>query len=156
MTLCDTMDCSLPGFYVHGIFQARILQWVAMPPSRGSSQPGDLTLISCFAGGFFYPLSHLGSLLDHCRYRKSCSKESWLKLRFLGFPGGSMVTIQLPFQETHTYNVPGSVMDAGVHWWMKQTAISAHIELTLWREKKIKMNKKENKKIKRITRKKNE
>ena len=52
--------------------------------------------------------------------------------------------------------MPGSVTDAGVHWLMKQTAISAHIELTLWREKKRKMNKKENKKRKRITRKKNE
>lgn len=47
-------------------------------------------------------------------------------------------------------------MDAGVHWSMKQTAISAHIELILWREKEKKMNEKENKKRKRITRKKNE
>ena len=36
LTLCDTMDCSLPGFSVHGIFQARILEWVAFP------SPGDL------------------------------------------------------------------------------------------------------------------
>ena len=40
-TLCDTMDCSPPGPSVHGILQARILQWVAMPTSRGSSQPRD-------------------------------------------------------------------------------------------------------------------
>ena len=40
-TLCDTMDCSPPGSSVHGILQARILQWVAMPTSRGSSQPRD-------------------------------------------------------------------------------------------------------------------
>ena len=38
-TLCDPMDYSLPGSSVHGILQARILQWVAMPFSRGSSQP---------------------------------------------------------------------------------------------------------------------
>ena len=39
-TLCDPMDvCSLPGSYVHGIFQARILEWVAISSSRGSSQP---------------------------------------------------------------------------------------------------------------------
>ena len=37
LTLCDPMDCSLPGSCVHGIFQARILEWVAMPSSRGSS-----------------------------------------------------------------------------------------------------------------------
>ena len=40
-TLCDPMDCSLPGSFVHGILQARILKWVAMPSSRGSSQPRD-------------------------------------------------------------------------------------------------------------------
>ena len=39
-TLCDPMDCSLPGSSVRGIFQARILQWGAIPFSRGSSQPG--------------------------------------------------------------------------------------------------------------------
>ena len=38
-TLCDPVDCSLTGFSVHGILQARILEWVAVPSSRGSSQP---------------------------------------------------------------------------------------------------------------------
>ena len=37
--LCNPMDCSPSGFSVHGIFQARILEWVAIPCSRGSSQP---------------------------------------------------------------------------------------------------------------------
>ena len=37
LTLCDPMDCSLPGFSVHGILQARILEWIAMPSSMGSS-----------------------------------------------------------------------------------------------------------------------
>ena len=41
LTLCDLMDYSLPGSSVHGILQARILKWVAMPSSRGSSQPRD-------------------------------------------------------------------------------------------------------------------
>ena len=40
-TFCDAMDCSPPGSCVHGILQARILEWVAMPSSRGSSQPRD-------------------------------------------------------------------------------------------------------------------
>ena len=39
-TLCNPMDCSLPGSSVHGILQARILEWVAVPFSRGYSQPG--------------------------------------------------------------------------------------------------------------------
>ena len=42
-SLCDPMDCSLPGSSVHGISQARILEWIAMPSSRGSSWPGDRT-----------------------------------------------------------------------------------------------------------------
>ena len=40
-SLCDPMDCSLPGSTVRGIFQARILEWVAIPFSRRSSQPRD-------------------------------------------------------------------------------------------------------------------
>ena len=47
------MDCSLPGSSVHGILQARILEWVAMPFSRGSSQPRDRTWVSHTTGGFF-------------------------------------------------------------------------------------------------------
>ena len=45
-TLCDAMDCSPPGSSVHGICQARILEWVAMPTSRGSSWSRDRTRIS--------------------------------------------------------------------------------------------------------------
>ena len=47
-TLWDPIDC-----IVHGILQARILEWVAFPFSRGSSQPTDRTQVSCIAGGFF-------------------------------------------------------------------------------------------------------
>ena len=47
LTLCDTMSCSPPGSSVHGILQARILEWVAMSSSRGSSQPRDPTRVSC-------------------------------------------------------------------------------------------------------------
>ena len=46
-TLCDPIDCSLPDSSVHGILQARILKWVAMPSFRGSSPLGDGTLESC-------------------------------------------------------------------------------------------------------------
>ena len=42
----DAMDCSPPGSSVHGILQARILEWVVLPSSRGSSQPRDRTLVS--------------------------------------------------------------------------------------------------------------
>ena len=46
-TLCGPMDYSPPGFSVHGIFQARILEWVAISSSRGPSWPRDQTHISC-------------------------------------------------------------------------------------------------------------
>ena len=52
-TLCDPMDCSLPGFSVHGISQARILKWLAISFSRISSPPWDWTCIFRIAGGFF-------------------------------------------------------------------------------------------------------
>ena len=45
-TLCDPMDCSLPGTSVHGISQERILEWVAIFFSKGSSQPRDWTHVS--------------------------------------------------------------------------------------------------------------
>ena len=49
----DPMDCSPPGSSVHGILQPRMLEWVAYPFSRGSSQPRSWTGVSCIAGEFF-------------------------------------------------------------------------------------------------------
>ena len=49
---CNPMDCSLPGSSVHGIFQARILEWVAISFSMGSSWPRDWSHISCITGRF--------------------------------------------------------------------------------------------------------
>ena len=53
LTLCDPMDCGPPGSSGHGIFQARILEWVAIPFSKGPSQPRDWTQVSHIAGGIF-------------------------------------------------------------------------------------------------------
>ena len=53
LTLCDPMDCSPPGSSVPGILQARLLERVAIPFSRRSSQPRDRTQVSCIAGRFF-------------------------------------------------------------------------------------------------------
>ena len=52
VTLCDPMD-----YIVHGIIQARILKWVAVPFSRGSPQPRDQTQVTHIAGGFFTSLA---------------------------------------------------------------------------------------------------
>ena len=51
-TLCGPVDCSSPGSSVHWIFQAKILEWVAIPFSKGSSWPRDRTQVSCIAGRF--------------------------------------------------------------------------------------------------------
>ena len=53
LTMCNPMDCNPPGFSGHGILQARILEWVALPSSRGSSRLKDRTRVSCIAGRFF-------------------------------------------------------------------------------------------------------
>ena len=53
LTLCESMDCSLPGSSVHGILQARLLEWVAILFSRGSSWPKDWMRVSRIAGRFF-------------------------------------------------------------------------------------------------------
>ena len=49
LTLCDPMDCSLPGSLVHRISQARMLEWVVISSSRGSSWPRDWTCVSCIS-----------------------------------------------------------------------------------------------------------
>ena len=75
-TLCDPMDLSPPGSSVHGIFLVRILEWVVISFSRGSSQPRDQTHVSCLsctAGGFYTtePQTKPGSLGQHfpeCTY----------------------------------------------------------------------------------------
>ena len=87
-TLCSPMDYSPPGSSVHGILQARILEWVAIPSSRGSSPPRDQTGVSCdscTAGGFFSakPPGPRGESNAHTRPRAcrtplaDTGRESW-------------------------------------------------------------------------------
>ena len=68
--LCDPMACSPPGSLVHGIFQARVLEWVAISSSRGCSWPRDgthVSCVSCIGSQVLLPLRHLRSwtLLNH-------------------------------------------------------------------------------------------
>ena len=62
--LCDPMDCSLVGFSVHGILQAKMLEWTAAPSSQGSSWPRDWVHVACIAGRFFS--TELGKPSRHC------------------------------------------------------------------------------------------
>ena len=63
-TLCDPVDCSPPCSSVHGILQARVLEWVAISFTRGSSWPRDRTQVSCIVSKTLYRLSHQGSIYD--------------------------------------------------------------------------------------------
>ena len=63
-TLCNPMDCDLPGSSVRGILQARILEWVVISFTRRCSQPRDWTCISHISRQILFLLNHLGSL-DH-------------------------------------------------------------------------------------------
>ena len=58
LTLCNPMDCNPPGFSVHGILQARILEWVAIPFTRGSSQSRDWTWVSWIGRRILYCMNH--------------------------------------------------------------------------------------------------
>ena len=58
LTFCDSMECSPLGYSVHGILQAKILEWAAIPFSRGSSGPRDGTQVSSTAGVILHCLSH--------------------------------------------------------------------------------------------------
>ena len=89
-TLCDPMDCSPPGSSAQGISQARILEWVTMPSSRGSSQPSDgscVSCISCIAGEFFQFSSVTQSCLTLCD-PVDCSE--FFTAELLGKPEDSM------------------------------------------------------------------
>ena len=85
-TLCSPMDCSPPGSSVHGIFQATILAWVAIPFSRGSSWSRDRTRLSCTAGRFFTtkslgkPQVHTGNNWRERREGEGERDGLWLSL----------------------------------------------------------------------------
>ena len=74
LTLCDLMDCSLPGSSVHGILTAGILQWVAMPSCRGSSPSRYwicISYVSCSGRWIFLPLVPPGKPTTYLPYIKT-------------------------------------------------------------------------------------
>ena len=83
-TLCDPMDCSLSGFSVHGIFQARVLEWIAISFSRGSSWPRNRTQVSRIAGRRFTIWATMGAPGDyHTKWSKS-DKDKYYMISLIG------------------------------------------------------------------------
>ena len=74
LTVCDCMDCSPPDSSLHGILQARILEWVAMPFSRGSSRPTDRIQVFCIASRLFTIWVTREALLQVKSYAKELTK----------------------------------------------------------------------------------
>ena len=98
-TFCNPTYCSPPGFSVHGVLQARILEWIAIHFSRGTSQPRDWTLVSCIAGKFFtvwapgttgeIRVLFLCMMLEnvlYCSFTCSCPVFQHYLLKRLSFP----------------------------------------------------------------------
>ena len=83
-TLCDPTDCCLPGSSVHGILQERILEWVPIPLSRGSSWPRNWTWVSCTVSGFFTVWAT----------REAPHQKSWLYLELINFSAEKIKKIQ--------------------------------------------------------------
>ena len=70
-TLSSPMDCSPPGFSVHGILQVRILEWITLPSSRGSSRPRDRNQVSCVASRLFTIWTTREALCSNIKFKKS-------------------------------------------------------------------------------------
>ena len=107
LTLCDPMVGSLPGFSVHGILQARILEWITIHFSRGTSQPRDRTLVSCIAGRLFTVWAIGKSLSSGQESACQCRGHRFGPGRFHILQGESACNAQDPG------SVPGSGRSSG-------------------------------------------
>ena len=137
-TLWDPMDCSPPGSSVHGIFQARILEWVAFSFSRGSSRPRDQTQVSCISRQIPYHWTTpkkrlLGGIpsLSSLKGNHFSSRQQfpflWLKSLSKSSPTCTSIR-EAPFLKTH-HDI-NRIGGGGRHWflggnfcfWKKQRA----------------------------------
>ena len=93
LILCDPMDCSPPGSSVHGILQARILEWVAISFFRGSSQSRNWTQVSLHWRQILYHLSHQGSPSVNkvdSKGHEHMNSTAGTQLMLIPFPSGPM------------------------------------------------------------------
>ena len=100
-TCCHPMDCSLPRSCVHRTLQARILEWVAIPFSRGSSWPRDRTQVSCIASRFFaISATREAPILHKCSLKASfCCNYYYYCCMFYFGHHLSVILFQFPFGE---------------------------------------------------------
>ena len=113
-TLCDHMDCSLPGSSVHGTSQARILEWVAMLSSRGSSNPGikPASLMSLALAGWFFITSATCEALRNpvqCSSVQSLSHVGLCDPMDCSTPGSPFLHCLPEFAQTHVHWVSDAV-----------------------------------------------
>ena len=103
LTLSNPMDCSLPRSSIHGIFQARILEWVAISFSRGSSQPRDWTPVSCIVDRRFTIWATRAVQLHWSRLQKS-----HVRLPFTFYVDPYMDTLPLQAESWFFYQEKGN------------------------------------------------
>ena len=104
-TLCDSMDCGPLGSSVHGISQARILEWVAISYSRGSSQPRDQIRTFCIGRRIFY---HCATWKTHIVLYIICNyKHIYLSMRMKGGDALEMLSV-LPVYTVYSMNSSSS------------------------------------------------
>ena len=100
------MDCSPPGSSVHGISQARILEWIAISFSRGSSQPRDQTLISCISKRILYHWAAIRLTHTHTHTHTHIHKYEGAKSDVAGeVAKGQMMKAPGPLPETTCYSL---------------------------------------------------
>ena len=119
LILCEPMDCSLPGYSVHGILQARILEWVAISSSKGSSWPRDWTRVSCTSCTGRQVLYHWAtreaqvSIFDYFKISVQFSRSvmsNSLRPHLNRSTPGLPVHLHLPeFTQTHVHQVSDAI-----------------------------------------------
>ena len=111
LTLCNPVDCSLPGSSVHGILQARILEWVAISFSRGSSQPRDRTWVSRI-GGRCFNLSATREALNPAMWGIKCMSLSTTQAR--------SVNSQVSYSMCDSWEKMSMKDHSSLSWWQGQ------------------------------------
>ena len=107
-SLCNFMDCSQAGSSVHGIFQARILEWVAISYFKGPSQPKDQIWVSCVSCISRQILYHLGSPKVYCRAWQTRTPQAFKQsfvFFFLAAPLGKAMVFLVVMYECESWTI---------------------------------------------------